>query len=222
MAAAGLRELKKVRTRQFIAETAARLFAERGYENVAVVDVARAAEVAEKTVYNYFPAKEHLLLDRDDALRDRLVSAIRNRAEGVSPAAAIRDAALGLVAEMASMSAEQVRGGLGYLAAVSPAVRRLSLDMTDRHADAIATALTETTGMTDPALAKVRAIALAWVIQTVTNETGRRARQGQAPAQIADGLRPVIAAILDDLDRWPSPATAGTPRNDSPDHAGCQ
>jgi AcrR family transcriptional regulator len=208
MPGTGLREIKKVRTRQFIAETAARLFAERGYENVAVVDVARAAEVAEKTVYNYFPAKEHLLLDRDDALRDRLVSAIRNRAGGVSPAAAIKGEALGLVEEVASMSAEQVRGGLGCLAAVSPAVRRLCLEMTDRHADAIAAALTETTEIADLAIAKVHAVALAWVIQTITDETGRRARQGQTPAQIADGLRPVIAAVLDDLDRWPVPATA--------------
>lgn len=208
MPGAGLRELKKVRTRQFIAETAARLFAERGYENVAVVDVARAAEVAEKTVYNYFPTKEHLLLDRDDALRDRLVSAIRDRPAGVSPAAAIRAEVLGLVEEVASTSAEQVRGGLGYLAAVSPAVRRLSLEMTDRHADAIATALTETTETADAAHAKVRAVALAWAIQTITDETGRRARQGQTPAQITHDLRPVITAILDDLDRWPSPVTA--------------
>jgi AcrR family transcriptional regulator len=208
MPGTGLREVKKARTRQFITETAARLFAERGYENVAVIDVARAAGVAEKTVYNYFPAKEHLLLDRDDALRDRLVSAIRDRAEGVSPATAIKGEALGLVEEVASMSAEQVCGGLGYLAAVSPGVRRLCLEMTDRHADAIAAALTQTTETADLALAKVHAVALAWVIQTVTDETGRRARQGQAPAQIADGLRPVIAAILDDLDRWPAPATA--------------
>jgi AcrR family transcriptional regulator len=208
MTGTGLREVKKARTRQFIAETAARLFAERGYENVAVIDVARAAGVAEKTVYNYFPAKEHLLLDQDDDLRDRLVSAIRSRAGGVSPAAAITGVALGLVEGVASMPAEQVRGGLGYLAAVSPAVRRLCLEMTDRHADAIAAALTETTEITDPALAKVRAVALAWVIQTITDETGRRARQGQTPAQITDGLRPVIAAILDDLDRWPAAATA--------------
>jgi AcrR family transcriptional regulator len=207
MPGTGLREVKKARTRQFIAETAARLFAERGYENVTVIDVARAAEVAEKTVYNYFPAKEHLLLDQDDALRDRLVSAIRDRAEGVSPAAAIRDVALDLVEGVASMPAEQVCGGLGCLAAVSPAVRRLCLEMTDRHADAIAAALTATTEIADPALAKVHAVALAWVIQTITDETGRRARQGQTPAQITDGLRPVIAAILDDLDRWPA-ATA--------------
>jgi AcrR family transcriptional regulator len=207
MPGTGLREVKKARTRQFIAETAARLFAERGYENVTVIDVARAAEVAEKTVYNYFPAKEHLLLDQDDVLRDQLVSAIRDRAEGVSPAAAIREVALDLVEGVASMTAEQVRGGLGGLAAVSPAVRRLCLEMTDRHADAIAAALTETTEIADPALAKVHAVALAWVIQTVTDETGRRSRQGQTPAQITGGLRPVIAAILDDLHRWPAAAT---------------
>ena len=58
MASPGLREIKKARTRRHIAATAARLFAERGYEHVAVADVARAAEVAEQTVYNYFPAKE--------------------------------------------------------------------------------------------------------------------------------------------------------------------
>ena len=208
MPGTGLREVKKARTRWFIAETAARLFAERGYENVAVIDVARAAEVAEKTVYNYFPTKERLLLDRDDALQARLVSAIRKRAAGVSPAAAISDVAFGLVEEVASMSGEQVRGGLGYLAAVSPAVRRLCLEMTDRHADAIAAALIETTELADLALAKLHAVALVWVIQTITDETGRRARQAEAPAQITAGLRPVIAAILADLDRWPVAGTA--------------
>ena len=65
MAATGLRELKKARTRRLIADTAARLFAERGYEHVSVSDVAREAEVAEQTVYNYFPTKEQLVTDRD-------------------------------------------------------------------------------------------------------------------------------------------------------------
>jgi len=50
----GLRERKKARTRRAIADAAARLFAERGYERVAVSDVAREAEVSEQTVYNYF------------------------------------------------------------------------------------------------------------------------------------------------------------------------
>lgn len=53
----GLRELKKARTRQLIADVAARLFAERGYEHVLVSDIAREAEVSEQTTYNYFPSK---------------------------------------------------------------------------------------------------------------------------------------------------------------------
>jgi Bacterial regulatory proteins, tetR family len=42
------------------------LFAERGYGHVAVSDIAKAAEVSEPTVYNYFPTKERLVLDRDE------------------------------------------------------------------------------------------------------------------------------------------------------------
>jgi AcrR family transcriptional regulator len=68
MTTPGLRERKKARTRQVIADAAARLFAERGYERVAVSDVARAAEVSEQTVYNYFQTKEQLVVDRDQQI----------------------------------------------------------------------------------------------------------------------------------------------------------
>src|ERR1700730_2222253 len=94
IAGAGLRERKKARTRRLIADSAARLFAERGYEHVAVTDVARAAEVAEQTVYNYFPTKEQLVTDREEQVQERLCGLIRSRALGVTPAAAVRDAVL--------------------------------------------------------------------------------------------------------------------------------
>jgi len=197
-----LRERKKLRTRSLIADAAARLFAERGYEQVTVSDVARAADVSEQTVYNYFPAKENLVLDQDEALRDRLVQLVRDRPPGVSPAAAIRDEALAFVDGIAPMPAEQVRGGLGSLAAVSPAVRRLSLEMTDRHAAAIAAAMMRAEPGANPLLARTRANALAGVFQTITDETGKRCRAGQPPAVIAAELRPLIAAVIDDLDRW--------------------
>ena len=57
----GLRERKKQQTREAIAETARRLFSERGFERVNVAEIARAADVAEKTVFNYFPRKEDLV-----------------------------------------------------------------------------------------------------------------------------------------------------------------
>src|SRR6186997_2867615 len=91
MTSPGLRERKKERTRRLIADTAARLFAERGYEHVAVRDVAREAEVAEQTVYNYFPTKERLVTDREQQVEDRLCELIRSRPPAVTPAAAIRD-----------------------------------------------------------------------------------------------------------------------------------
>jgi AcrR family transcriptional regulator len=198
----GLRERKKHRTRQLIADTAARLFAERGYEHVAVSDVARAAEVSEPTVYNYFPTKERLVLDRDEEITDHLTQLIKARSPGVSPAAAIRLEALAFVEGIRSVPADQLRGGLGYLAAVSPTVRRLCLEMTDRLADAISTVLAETTSTVNLPSAKVQAVALAWVFQTITDECGRRSLDGQQPAQIADELRPIIEAIVDDLDGW--------------------
>jgi AcrR family transcriptional regulator len=198
----GLRERKKQRTRSQIAAAAAELFAVRGYERVTVADVARAADVSEQTVYNYFPAKENLVLDQDEALRDRLAGLVRDRPPGVSPAAAIRAEALAFVDGIAPLPAEQVRGGLGSLAAVSPAIRRLSLEMTDRHAAAIAAALMHGEPAANPLLARVRATALAWVFQTITDETGRRCRAGQSPATIAAELKPLIVGVIDDLDRW--------------------
>ena len=220
MDAVGLRQRKKQRTREQIAAAAAALFAEHGYEQVTVADVARAAEVSEQTVYNYFPAKQQLVLDRDQALRNQLTQAVRGRPPGLSPAAAIRPHALGFVDELGTLPQEQVRGGLGYLAAVSPAIRRLSLEMTDRHAEAIAGAIAETTPGTHPLQAKMHAIALAWVFQAITDETGRRSRGGQPPAMIAAGLRPVIAAIIDDLDRWLANAPRTNTRGNRQAHRG--
>jgi len=201
MASTGLRELKKERTRRHIADTAARLFAEHGYENVAVTDVARAAEVTEQTVYNYFPVKEQLVTDRDQQVQDRLSDLIRSRPPGVTAAAAVRDYVLGATAGIRDIAPGQWRGELGYLAAVSPAVRRLALEMTDRQAAAIAAAISDTSAV-PPEIAKLQGIALAGVFQIIISESGRRTLEGQSQAQIAGELHSVAENLLDELDRW--------------------
>jgi AcrR family transcriptional regulator len=197
----GLRELKKARTRRQIAETAARLFAERGYEHVAVTDVARAAEVAEQTVYNYFPTKEQLVTDREDQIQDRLCDLIRSRPPGVTPAAAIRDFVLGIVAGIRAIPAELWHGELGYLAAISPAIHRLALELADRQAAALASAISDTSTI-PPEVARLQGIALAGIFQIIISEAGRRTRKGQSQAKIADELFRVVENLFDELDRW--------------------
>lgn len=72
--------------------------------------------------------------------------------------------------------------------------------MTDRHADAIAAVLAGAPDNPSLPVAKVHAIALAWVFQTITDEAGRGTASGRTPRQIADTLVPIVTAVLDDLD----------------------
>jgi AcrR family transcriptional regulator len=197
----GLRERKKARTRRLIADTAARLFAEHGYEHVAISDVAREAEVAEATVYNYFQTKEQLVTDRDQQVQDRLCELIRSRPPAVTPAAAIRDFILDSVAGIRDIPPEIWRGELGHLAAISPTVHRLALELIDRQAAALAGAISDTTAVA-PEIATLQGIALASVFQIIIDEAGWRTREGQSQAKIANQLYPMVENILDELDRW--------------------
>jgi AcrR family transcriptional regulator len=80
----GLRERKKQQTRELLAETARRLFTDRGFERVSVAEIAREADVSEKTVFNYFPTKEDLVYWRLESFEEELLDAIRSRVEGES------------------------------------------------------------------------------------------------------------------------------------------
>jgi AcrR family transcriptional regulator len=86
--AMGLRALKKEQTRRLIADTAFRLFADRGFDRVTVAEVAREAQVAEATVFNYFRTKEDLFYFRLEAFGERLLEAIGARAPGETVLAA--------------------------------------------------------------------------------------------------------------------------------------
>jgi AcrR family transcriptional regulator len=80
----GLRARKKRVAREAIAATARRLFAERGFDSVTVAEIAAAADVSEKTVFNHFPTKEDLAFaGREEGIM-RLVADIRERPPGTS------------------------------------------------------------------------------------------------------------------------------------------
>src|SRR5690349_16270511 len=86
----GLRAVKKKRTREAIAGAAMELFAARGFDAVTVAEVAAAADVSEKTVFNYFPAKEDLVFSHGEERRAELIEAIRSHAHGQSIVAPFR------------------------------------------------------------------------------------------------------------------------------------
>ncbi|WP_436519654.1 TetR/AcrR family transcriptional regulator [Actinoplanes sp. HUAS TT8] len=95
----GLRERKKQETRRLLWETAIRLFAERGFDNVAMAEVAAAANVSKTTVFNYFGSKEDLVLGPAEEHVDEPARVVRTRAPGESPLAALRRHFLTALAE---------------------------------------------------------------------------------------------------------------------------
>jgi AcrR family transcriptional regulator len=91
-------------TRARILETAHQLFLERGYDAVTVAEVARGAGVSSVTVFNHFPRKEDLFLDRSDDAAQLLRSAVGERAEGVDVLTSLRDMTVRLIDERQPLS----------------------------------------------------------------------------------------------------------------------
>jgi AcrR family transcriptional regulator len=100
----GLRERKKLMTRRAILDTAETMFAERGYDNVTVAEIADAVNISAKTVFVYFPSKEDLVFDDEDRVRDAIVAAVRDRDPGRTPLDAMAGFVRGMVAEAGSES----------------------------------------------------------------------------------------------------------------------
>ena len=92
---AGLRALKRERTRDAIADAAISLFLAHGFDQVPVADIAARAEVSKPTLFRYFPAKEDLVLHRIADHNGEAARVVRARPPGVSPLAALHRHFLG-------------------------------------------------------------------------------------------------------------------------------
>lgn len=97
----GLRERKKLRTRHAIATAALRLFAERGYEETTISDIAAAADISPRTFFSYFPSKDDVVFaEMDERLAD-MRSRLADRPAGETPAETFRRAAESLLRALA-------------------------------------------------------------------------------------------------------------------------
>jgi AcrR family transcriptional regulator len=96
----GLRERKKMATRQALHEAAVRLVAEHGFEHVTIDAIVEAADVSRRTFNNYFSSKEEALLYGDEARVRRLVDLVHARPPAESPWTALTRATEELAAEI--------------------------------------------------------------------------------------------------------------------------
>lgn len=95
----GIREAKKARTARALEDAALRLFAERGYENTTIGDLAAAADISPRTFFAYFPSKEAVLFGEFEASLISLGERLRAREPGESAIDALRAWILSYLAE---------------------------------------------------------------------------------------------------------------------------
>src|SRR5258707_10164090 len=80
-----LRERKKRLTREAIFDAARRLFAERGFDDVSVAQIADAANISVKTLFTYVRSKEELVFGDGPTALDAVTAAVRDRRVGETP-----------------------------------------------------------------------------------------------------------------------------------------
>jgi AcrR family transcriptional regulator len=190
----GLREQKKDQTRQLIADTAWRLFADRGFDSVSVAEIAREAGVSEATAFNYFRTKEDMFFFRLEASGSRLIDAVSARPAGEPVLAAVRRHMLATGGQLAAAAAGD--GGaltrlrtVNRVIAASPALLARERQALAGTSEALAGLIVAEAGPAgDPVGAHVVANALVGVQHALIGHVRALVLGGADPAGIAADL----------------------------------
>ncbi|GAA2999392.1 TetR family transcriptional regulator [Streptomyces sp. KhCrAH-43] len=139
----GRRERKKAATRQKIADTALRLFLERGYEAVGIREIAAEADVAVTTLFSHFASKEALVFEQDADFEHRLAQAVSGRAPDEPLMPALRREMHAMVRHCTAEGAAPVWRMIDG----SASLREYEESMRLRHAESLATAIAADPGL---------------------------------------------------------------------------
>jgi len=89
--APGLRERKKQHTRETIERAALELFAERGYDETTLAEIAEAADISPRTIFGYFQSKEDILFCEESGYIEKVKEALRERPPSTTTVDALRE-----------------------------------------------------------------------------------------------------------------------------------
>src|SRR3954468_10616564 len=144
MTATGLRERKKQQTHVALAQAGLRLFAERGYDETTLAEIAEAAGVSTRTVFAYFPSKEDILFASLQTMCDTVVTAVTERPEGVAALTALRDFIVSSAQEK-----DELDHGRAALAAADPTLASHKRARISQMQDMLAAELAKDLGVGD-------------------------------------------------------------------------
>jgi AcrR family transcriptional regulator len=193
--AEGLRERKKRLMRQQLSDTATEMFLERGFDAVRVSEIAEACGVSEKTVFNYFPTKESLILDLGESAMDALRSGLADPGLPAVPAILrILADELGAVTSWLAAQDEPAQAAaafrrFGALLRTTPSLRAYQYDMMDRLVAATAEILAERAGLRpeDPE-PQIAATALLGLWRVQFQSLGRHLDGSRTPPQVYEAV----------------------------------
>ncbi len=146
MSQGGLRERKKQQTRQLIFEAARSLFDAKGFDRVSVADVARAADVSEVTVFNYFSTKEDLFYGGMQFFEEELIESVRSRPKGEPALKAFRRTLLAGADRLATKQSADAISRAAHAIPASPSLAARERGIVERYTARLAELLAEETG----------------------------------------------------------------------------
>jgi AcrR family transcriptional regulator len=203
------RSRKRLETRRNISYAATGLFAEKGFDNVTIDEIASAADVGRMTVFNHFPRKEDMFFDRDEEIRETLAEALRQRKEVDSPIESLRLLAHRLIAEKRPFL-QFSEGSLGFIATIkgSETLKARSRAIRDEIANGIAAELARSAGREETDIDANLAAALllaSWSVALVS------AHEEYEHTRDAGRAAATFLAIVDKGAVGQKAALAGTP-----------
>lgn len=206
--APGLRELKKKRTRATIVDVAARLCAQRGYENTTVDQIAAAAEISPRTFSRYFPSKEAVIGALVEDTSEHVAAALARQPRDITEHEALARAHIELFrgaerGEPEAMSFDRMSGFLRILNN-SPLLGLASFTFRpDGPARAVGEELARRmqVGVDDPA---IRVLFDTWAV-LMAIACGNPGAQAPGPGEVADQIEATYAIFTRLWRPWGTP-----------------